>query len=331
MKKACLIASIAIVSLSANLSAQGALSKMKEKLNSAAMPKGAYYYYYENIGKKEKAKEVLISEAFSVVDENNLATKGASKYGGDPDRNYKKIDMPGMKLPVFTDGDCHNSIIKIQDDVFLRLHFQGQACEMQFINLIEVFSTNKDFIKEIQKDDKCENYKKLETAVADYLKAVKDGVDAKNAEEKKKQDAATANVKLPVPTKTTPCNQAKLQELCQTRVGNDKILYCYFGIPDMLKPVSPTNEWKMIKEKKTVAGTYDDFITKRRIFAICVYQTEENIKNGVYNHTCITLDEEHAFDVWDGSKFNGVIKATGTMYLGRIAKENAMQYKDALK
>ena len=331
MKKVCLIASVAIVSLSTNLSAQGAFSKMKEKLNSAAMPKGAYYYYYENIGKKEKAQEVLISEKFSVVDENNLATKGTSKYGGDPDRTFKKIDVPGMKLPVFTDGDCHNTIIKIQDDVFLKLYFQGQACEMQFINLIEVFSTNKDFIKEIQKDDKCENYKKLEVAVADYIKAVKDGVDAKNAEEKKKQDAATANVKLPVPTKTIPCNQAKLQELCQTRVGNDKILYCYFGIPDMLKPVSPTNEWKMIKEKKTVNGTYDDFITKRRIFAICVYQTEENIKDGVYNHTCITLDEEHAFDVWDGSKFNGVLKATGTMYLGRIAKENAMQYKDALK
>lgn len=331
MKKVCLIASIAIVSLSTNLSAQGAFAKMKEKLENAATPKGAYYYYYENIGKKEKAKEVLISEAFSVVDENNLAKKGTSKYGGDPDRTFKKIEMPGMKLPVFNDGDYHNTIIKIQDGVFLKLYFQGQACEMQFLNLIEVFSTNKEFIKEIQKDDKCENYKKLEVAVGDFIKAAKDVDDAKNAEEKKKQDAATANVKLPAPTKTNPCNQAKLQELCQTRIGNDKIAYCYFGIPDITKAISPNNEWKMIKEKKTVNGTYDDFITKRRIFAICIYQTEENIKNGVYNHTTITIEEEHAFDVWDGSKFNGELKATGTMYLGRIAKENAMQYKDVLK
>lgn len=331
MKKVCFIASIAILGLSANLGAQNAFSKMKEKLESAATPKGAYYYYYENIGKQEKAKEVLFTEKFSVVDENNLATKGASKYGGDPDRSFKKIDMPAVKLPVFNDGDFHNTIIKIQDDVFLKLYFQGQACEMQFLNTIEVFSTNKEFIKAIQKDDKCENYKKLEVAVADLIKAEADKNAANKAQEDKKQSELAASRKLPVPTKTNPCNQAKLQELCQTRVGNDKIIYCYFGVPDMLKQVSPTNEWKMIKEKKTVKGTYDDFITKRRIFAICIYESPANDDKGTYNYTCITIEEEHAFDVWDGSKFNGELRATGTMYLGRIAKENAIQYKDVLK
>lgn len=331
MKKACLIASIAIVSLSSNLSAQGVLGKMKDKLENASTPKGAYYYYYENIGKQEKAKEVLVSQSFSVVDENNLAWKGTSKYGGDPDKTYKKIDLAGMKQPVFNDGDFHNTIIKIQDDVFFKVYFQGQTCEMKNINTIEVFSTNKEFVKEIQKDDKCENYKKLETALADFIKA-NDAVNAANkAQEDKKQSDLAASRKLPAPTKINPCNQAKLQELCQTRVGNDKIIYCYFGVPDMLKQVSPTNDWKMIKEKKTVKGTYDDFITKRRIFAICIYESPANDDKGTYNYTCITIEEEHAFDVWDGSKFNGELKATGTLYLGRISRDNALQYKDVLK
>ncbi len=313
--------------------AQGVFSKMKEKLENASVPKGAYYYYYENIGKQEKAKEVLVNQSFSVVDENGLAWKGTSKYGGDPDKTYKKIDLAGMKQAVFNDGDFHNTIIKIQDDVFFKIYFQGQTCEMKTISTIEVFSTNKEFIKEIQKDDKCENYKKLETALADFIKA-NDAVNAaKKAEGDKAEAERVAKVKLPAPTKTNPCNQAKLQELCQKRVGNDKIAYCYFGIPDYYNKTTnnSTNEWKMRKEKKTVNGTYDDFITKREIWAICVYQTEENIKDGVYNHMGIVIQEEHAFDVWDGSKFNGELKASSSAYIGRITKENAFQYKDVLK
>ena len=331
MKKVCFIASIAILGLSANLGAQNAFSKMKEKLESAATPKGAYYYYYENIGKQEKAKEVLITQNFSIIDENNLFRKGTSKYGTDQDANFKKVDMPSMKQAVFMETNFHNIIIKVQDDVFLRAYFQGQECELKNLNLIEVFSTNKEYIKEIQKDDKCENYKKLETALNDFIKAEADKNAANKAQEDKKQSELAASRKLPVPTKTNPCNQAKLRELCQTRVGNDKIIYCYFAIPDITKAISPTNEWKMIKEKKTVNGTYDDFITKRRIFAICIYESPANEDKGTYNYTCITIEEEHAFDVWDGSKFNGELKATGTLYLGRISRDNAMQYKDVLK
>lgn len=203
-------------------------------------------------------------------------------------------------------------------------------------NLLGIVTGNKALVAELLNWDKTKepttdlikkNIKEVQTLCDKITQAAND----KEANRKKEQEEAIKNAKLPVPTKTNPCNQTKLQELCQTRIGSDKIAYCYFGIPDMLKPVSPSNDWKMIKEKKTVNGTYDDFITKRRIFAICIYQTEEDVKNGKYRYTCITIEEEHAFNVWDGSKFNGELKATGTMYLGEITKANAFQYKDALK
>lgn len=203
-------------------------------------------------------------------------------------------------------------------------------------NLLGIVTSNKALIKELLDWDKktaptTDLIKKNVEEVQNLCnKIIKAGEDAE-ADRKKKEAEHTANLKLPAPTKINPCNQAKLQELCQTRVGNDKIAYCYFGIPDLFKPLSPTNDWRMKKEKKTVNGTYDSFITARQIFVICVYQTEENVKAGIYNHTCITIEEEHAFDVWDGSKFNGVLKAVGTSYLGRITKENALQYKDVLK
>ncbi len=331
MKKLCLVASLALAILNPKLNAQGLLGKMKEKLDNASVPKGSYYFYFENIGNKEKARDLLVTQNFSVVDENTVFRKGTSKYGTDQDATFKKVEMPSMKQTVFMETNYHNTIIKIQDDVFLRAYFQGQECELKNLNLIEVFSTNKEYIKEIQKDDKCENYKKLETALNDFIKAEADKNAANKAQEDKKQSELAASRKLPAPTKINPCNQAKLQELCQTRVGNDKIIYCYFGVPDMLKQVSPTNDWKMIKEKKTVKGTYDDFITKRRIFAICIYESPANDDKGTYNYTCITIEEEHAFDVWDGSKFNGELKATGTLYLGRISRDNALQFKDVLK
>ncbi len=311
--------------------AQNFLNKMKDKLESASVPKGSYYFYFENIGNKEKAKDLLVTQKFSIIDENTVFRKGTSKYGTDQDATFKKVEMPGMNQAVFMETNFHNTIIKIQDEVFLRAYFQGMECELKNLNLIEVYSTNKEYIKEIQKDDKCENYKKLETALNNFIKAEADKNAANKAQEDKKQSELAASRKLPAPTKTAPCNQAKLQELCQTRIGNDKIIYCYFGVPDMLKEVSPTNDWKMIKEKKTVNGTYDDFITKRRIFAICIYESPANDDKGTYNYTCITIEEEHAFDVWDGSKFNGELKATGTLYLGRISKENALQFKDVLK
>jgi hypothetical protein len=332
MKK--LISSLLLASTliaTSTVNAQGFFSKMKDKLESAATQKGTFYYYFENISKQEKAKEILTHQSFSVIDENNLAWKGTSKYGGDPDKTYKKIELAGMQQAVFNDGSYHNTIIKIENDVFFKVSFQGTTCEMKNVTAIEVFSTNKEFIKTILKDDKCENYKKLETALNDFIKAEANKDAANKAQEDKKQSELAANRKLPVPTKINPCNQAKLKALCQTRVGNDKIIYCYFGVPDMLKQVSPTNDWKMIKEKKTVKGTYDDFITKRRIFAICIYESPANDDKTTYNYTCITIEEEHAFDVWDGSKFNGELKATGTMYLGRIGKENAIQYKNVLK
>jgi hypothetical protein len=203
-------------------------------------------------------------------------------------------------------------------------------------NLLGIVTSNKELIKELQGWDKKteptselikKHIKEVQTLCDKITKAGED----KEAARKKEEADYVANVKLPAPTKTNPCNQAKLQELCQTRLGNDKIAFCYFGVPDILKQTSPTNEWKMIKEKKRVNGTYDDFITKRRIFAISVYQTEEDVKAGKYRFTTITIEEEHAFDVWDGSKFDGVLKATGTTYLGEIAKANALQYKDALK
>ncbi len=330
MKKTILLATLAFATLNPKLNAQGLLSKMKEKMENAAVPKGAYYYYYENIGKQEKAKELMYSDKFVLQDENTINIKDNTGYRV---TNFKKVEMPGMKQTVFMETNYHNTIIKIQDDVFLKAYFQGMECELKNLNTIEVFSTNKEYIKEIQKDDKCENYKKLETALNDLIKAEADKNTAAKAEVDKKNAADVAKVKLPAPTKTTPCNQAKLQELCQKRVGNDKITYCYFGIPDYHNKMTnnSTNEWKMRKEKKTVNGTYDDFITKREIWAICIYQTEENIKEGVYNHMGIVIQEEHAFDVWDGSKFNGELKASSSSYIGRITKENAFQYKDVLK
>lgn len=338
MKKVCLIASIAIISLSANLSAQGAFGKLKEKLNSAAVPKGAYYYYYENIGKQEKAKELLVTEKFSVVDENNLATKGTSKY--DPDKNYKKIELPGMQQPVFNDGNYHNTIIKIQDDVYLKVYFQGEACEMKFLNTLEVFSTNKEFIKEIQKDDKCENYKKLEVALDNFIKADAAKDAAKKAEGDKAEAKENATYELPLVSGFVPAGvtQKVIADAFYTKheravdAGSLKLTYAYFG-SHKIRRLKPQKEWQIIKEKKLVNGTYDDVVTKRTLDVICVIQNDVDIKNDTYSLKLIQIYEDAAFGIYDGSKFTGKyyfndFGASADMYK---PKDRMMKYKDVLK
>lgn len=323
---------IAIFSL--NLNAQGFL----KKLAAALEPKPINGVWELTTGGDGKFAVAQAQTQFTQFEhpKENTEKKMEIQYNGITCRAARFTSFSIPKIYTERESQPNWWAFQTKDSTYFIV---GRMNNYQFDvtkDLLGVITSDKALMKDIvgwnpKTETKSELLKAQLKEVQNLCDKITQAGKDKEAEEKKKLEEHIANAKLPVPTKTNPCNQAKLTELCQTRVGSDKIAYCYFGIPDMLKPVSPNNDWKMIKEKKTVNGTYDDFITKRRIFAICIYQTEDDVKNGKYRYTCITIEEEHAFDVWDGSKFNGVLKATGTMYLGEITKANAMQYKDSLK
>lgn len=65
MKKTTLMVALAGTLLgTSTIKAQNFLNKMKDKLESASVPKGSYYFYFENIGNKEKLKNCLSLKIF---------------------------------------------------------------------------------------------------------------------------------------------------------------------------------------------------------------------------------------------------------------------------
>lgn len=211
-------------------------------------------------------------------------------------------------------------------------------------NLLGIVTSNKELIKELlnwdpKKEATTDLIKKNLKEVQTLCDKITQGFADKEKAEKAKQDSARANYELPTPSTFYPAGvtQKVIADAFYKRfeksmdAGTLKLTYAYFGSHKIHK-LKPMKEWNIIKEKKTVNGTYDNFITKRSIDVICVIQNETDIKNGTYSLFLVQLYEDAAFGVYDGSKWSGTYYINSHSFADPYTpKDRMMKYKDLLK
>lgn len=342
MKKIALLALIAGSIFTTNqLNAQGGLKKMKEKMENALTPKGQYYNFTEDIAAQTKTNGLLASKAFKVVSETEIHT---CKYNNEDVNNssflekYTKKDMPGTESIYVKNGSpgFQEGAIKINDSTFMFIDMIGAECELKNLRKIRVYSSNADFMKDIANNyDKGASYKVLETKMTDYMTAWNGFYAANKAADEKKQAEAQAAIEIPKPADFMPLSQSVLKKAIEQKFnpqGKHKIVYAYFATPSHIGTKNLT-EWKIIKEMKTVNGTYDKFVTRRSLDVVFVIQYDDAKDKTKYTIQYAQLCEDAAPGVYDGSKFSGkyYMYDFGLPIHALCPEKNAMKYINVLK
>jgi hypothetical protein len=345
MKKITLIALIAGSIFTTNqLSAQGGLKKFKDKLENSLTPKNSYYVYFENIVEQKKSDVLGVTKAFTVVDTSNIIT---CKYLTEDVANssykmpYKKHNLVSKKETIFIEENSasfHNGAIKINDSTFMFIQMQGVECELKNLRGVYIVSKDKEFVNDLVKNyDKGASYKVLEAKMTDYMGAWNKLFADEKAKEDKKRADYDAAFELPKPSNFMPVSQSVLKQAAEDKFnqsGKNKIIYAYFASPSYAKLKNQT-EWQIVKEMKTVNGTYDNFITKRTLDVVLVmqYQESNDMEKKQYSIRHVILVEDAAFGVYDGSKFSGkyYFQGYGNNLNSTCPEPNAMKYINVLK
>lgn len=342
MKKITLIALIAGSTFTTNqLIAQGGLKKLKDKMENALTPKGQYYNFTEDIAAKTKTNGLLASKAFKVISATEIHT---CKYNNEDVNSssflekYTKKEMPGAETIFVKAGTSgfHEGAIKINDTTYMFIDMMGVECELKNLSKIRVYSSNKDFMEDIAKNyDKAASYKVLETKMTDYITAWNGYYAANAAADAKKAEEAQNAIELPKPADFMPLPQSVLMKAIQQKFnpdGKHKIVYAYYATPSHIGTKNLT-DWKIIKEMKTVNGTYDKFITRRSLDVVFVIQYSDAKDKTKYTIQYAQLCEDAAFGVYDGSKYSGkyYMFDFGLPINTYCPEKNAMKYINVLK
>jgi hypothetical protein len=321
------------------VNAQKFMNKLKDKLAEAAGTKGAWWQFYEDMDDKTKSTVTLQNIRFKVLDENTL--EDDDNADGDGTRSssivqYKKMKVGQSNESIYINGSSHHGgFIKISDTTYMKICFRGDN-EMKNLVLVKIYSQNEKFVTKLNKQyDKAEEYKTLEKYLQLYMTAWDQQYAANKLAAQKERDAIDAAFELPKPSTFQPLSQKQLMAAANAKYnesGKNKIAYCYFASPSFMRTKNQT-EWAMIKENKTVNGTYDKFVTKRSLDVIIVMQYKDEQASDKYFIRVGQITEDAAFGVYDGSKFTGkyYFDGFGNTMGTTIPAANALKYKSALK